>query len=139
MQFFVSRKRKAESPVSKHGRSGKGGRICVDGSPSGKGTLDSYLVSSQEKSSPARLSHTTTNPSPRVDAVKRSLAPVLDSSFDNEHKQHVPPDRIQKGLTDDLPKVTDEAVEKPIGENSTYIRQGVSKQFAVDFLSLYCR
>ncbi|KAI9097672.1 hypothetical protein K1719_025443 [Acacia pycnantha] len=144
-QFFVSKKRKAASPVSKHGRSEKGGRTTVDGSPSAKGTLDGYLVSSQENSSPARLSNTTADPSARADAVKRSLAPVINSSFDNEHKQPVPPAQIhqysqatQKGLTNDLPKVIDEAVEKPARENVADSRQGVRKQFAADFLSLYC-
>ncbi|XP_028802319.1 helicase and polymerase-containing protein TEBICHI isoform X3 [Neltuma alba] len=144
-QFFVSKKRKAESPVSKHGRSEKGGRTTVDGSPSAKGTLDSYLVSSQENSSAARLSYTPTDPSARADAVKRSLAPMINSSFDNERKQLVPPAQIhqysqatQKGLTNDLPKASDEAVEKPARENNADSRQGERKQFAADFLSLYC-
>lgn len=138
------------SPASKSGRSEKGARNTVDGSPSAKGTLDSYLVISQENCSPARLSHTTSDPLAREGTVKRNLAPVINSSVGNEDKRPVPSAQIhpcsqasEKGLTNELPKVNDEAVEKPVQENCSDCRQGVEnlelRQFAADFLSLYCR
>lgn len=134
------------SPVLKCGRSEKGARNTLDGSPSAKGTLDSYLVTSQENCSSARISDSLA----REDAVKRNLAPVIDSSFDDEHKRPVPSAQIhqnslatQKGLTNELPNVSDVAVEKPAQENCSDCRQGGEnlelRQFAADFLSLYCR
>lgn len=138
------------SPASKSGRSEKGARNTVDGSPSAKGTLESYLVTSQEKSCAARLSYTNSDSLPRENTVRRILSPVIDSSVDNEDERPVLSAQIhqfsqanKKGLTSELSKVSNAAVEQPVQENCSDCRQGEEnlelRQFASDFLSLYCR
>ncbi|KAI4316161.1 hypothetical protein L6164_024167 [Bauhinia variegata] len=149
-QFFASKKRKTVSPVSKTGRSEKGARQRVDGSPSSKATLDGHLVNSQDNCNNTRLLHDASDSFARQDIVRRNLAPEINHSFDSEDEQpvlsaqgHRHSEAIGKGPTDVLPRLGDLAVENHAQENNcSGFRQGVEdsqlKQFAADFLSLYC-
>ena len=152
-QFYASKKRKAVSPVSKPLRSEKDARHGVDGSPSAKGTLDSYLVSSQDDCNAARLSNAATaaDPLARNNLVKRNLGLDIDGSLDNEpgklpvssDQGHQQAQAMRPGLMNELPKASGVVVEDPAQEKGCDFGQGARnseiKWFAADFLSLYCR
>ncbi|KAF1858617.1 hypothetical protein Lal_00044650 [Lupinus albus] len=150
-KFYASKKRKAVSLATKVGKSEKGARHGGDGSPSAKGTLDSYLVASQDDCNAARISNMPADSLTRHDLVKRNLALEINSAPDNELDK--PPIYSVRGHQDfeanqlrpinELPKVSGMEVEDPVQvNNSNDFKQGVMKselkQFAEDFLSLYC-
>ncbi|KAL2318229.1 hypothetical protein Fmac_032105 [Flemingia macrophylla] len=107
-QFYASKKRKAASPVCKAGRFEKGARHGADACPTDKGTLDGYLVPSQDGGGAAAA---------RRDSVKRNLAAEIRGSLDSEVNKHT----------------VSSAQSTRLGEANSEL-----KQFAADFLSLYC-
>ncbi|TKY58268.1 Helicase and polymerase-containing protein TEBICHI [Spatholobus suberectus] len=119
-QFYASKKRKAASPVPKAGRSEKGARHGADASPSAKGTLGGYLVTSQDGGDDGAAN---TAAAARPDSVKRNLASEIGSSLDNEVNKHTVSSAQGCG---------DAQSARPGAANSEL------KQFAADFLSLYC-
>ncbi|XP_061336496.1 helicase and polymerase-containing protein TEBICHI [Gastrolobium bilobum] len=148
-QFYVSKKRKTVSPVIKTGRSEKGARHGVDGSPSpsAKGTLDSYLVASQDDCN----ANTATSSLARLDSVRRNLASEINSSLDNEldkqpvllAQEHQHSQDTRPGPVNELPNVSGVVVEDLVQENKCsdfkqVVESSELKQFAADFLSLYC-
>lgn len=143
MQFFTSKKRKAKSPCSKPGRNEKGGKTIVEGSPSGKGTLDNYLVASQDEPLCAGRDSLA-----RQDPVKRSLSVEIYGCINDECKRSSQSqvaktlDASQKGMLEGLPRGAGVAVGGS-GKGTPDLVQGAEntelKKFAADFLSLYCR
>ncbi|KAK7293723.1 hypothetical protein RJT34_16596 [Clitoria ternatea] len=150
-QFYASKKRKVVSPVPKAGRFEKGARLgVVDVSPSAKGTLDGYLLTSQDG---CELNAVVKGGYPASrDSVKRNLASEIDGSVENEIC-HKPVSLAQgcreetrstrTGLVNELRNVSGAMGGDYVKENDcSELGQGAGnselKKFAADFLSLYC-
>ncbi|QCD99446.1 helicase and polymerase-containing protein TEBICHI isoform X1 [Vigna unguiculata] len=118
-QFYVSKKRKAATPVCKVGRSEKGARQGADASPSSKGTLDGYLIASQDGDGDSATAPNT---------VKRNLASEIGSFHANGLNKHTV--LSAQGFDD---SETSGATE--FGQGAANLEL---KQFAAGFLSLYC-
>ncbi|XP_020536582.1 helicase and polymerase-containing protein TEBICHI isoform X2 [Jatropha curcas] len=162
-QFFASKKRKTLSPGLKHVRIEKDARIAAEGSPSGKGTLDNYLVNSQEQSNDTKLSYTVRGLLVRQDGVKRNLVLEMDKISEDESKDPILLakidtqtgegfETIQKETSGGSSNVGDVAVGGltkdcsvlSYSAKNSELKQFANdkdpelKQFANDFLSLYC-
>ncbi|KAG5110561.1 hypothetical protein AAZX31_14G127200 [Glycine max] len=120
-QFYASKKRKAASPVPKAGRFEKGARHGADESPSAKGTLEGYLVSSQDGGGDGCGDANTVK-------VKRNLTSEIGGSLDNELNKHTV--SLGQGCGD-----SQSIQPSEIGQG---VAKSERKQFAADFLSLYC-
>ncbi|CAB4266528.1 unnamed protein product [Prunus armeniaca] len=145
-QFFVSKKRKPLSPVLKSGRNEKDVKVKVEGSPNAKGTLDNYLLASQENNITSEPSYKVCDSLAQQDQVRRNLTSEIDNSLKDEFKQlplssqlHSEANDVsqanQKETSRGLTKVGD-VKEYPAfteGEDRAEL-----KDFAADFLSLYC-
>ncbi|KAI3792695.1 hypothetical protein L2E82_06583 [Cichorium intybus] len=123
-QFFSSKKKKKlVPPVSKSGLVEQNANLSLEGSPSAKGSLSSYLVSSPKENHPHRSLPTACGPSDRQDQVKRNLTSDIESSLRHEDV---------------------EALSSGQGHqcNSTEPVHGAEnpelQQFAANFLSFYC-
>lgn len=149
-QFYASKKRKPLSPVLKPGK--KINNNEVEGrSPSAKGTLDNYLVTSQDDNNTRKTLHTESDLLGRQDPVRRNLSSEINSSLKDESERAPLPSQsqtleafeaVQKGKSEALSEVGNAEVGLAKG-NSAALLQGVEnselKKFATDFLSLYCR
>lgn len=147
MQFFASKKRKPLSPGLKTGRIEKDAKRSVDVSPSGKGTLDNYFVTSPENNSTARGSSTGKG------QVKRNLTLEINLSSKDENEESLLSDQLGYGSTEgfrETQKETSTGLSQTdgvgVGEQlkdcsgSAHIpKNSELKQFTADFLSLYCR
>ena len=120
VQFYVSKKRKAASPVCKAGKSEKGARHGVDASSSSRGTLDGFLIASQDGGGDSATAPNT---------VKRNLASEIASSPDNGLNKHTV--LSAQGFRDS-------ETSGPSGFGQGGVKFEL-KQFAAGFLSLYCR
>ncbi|CAI0441279.1 unnamed protein product [Linum tenue] len=109
-QFYASKKRKPPSPALKAGRAEKGARLTVEGSPS-KGTLCSYLVDSKE-------------PDPETKAV-----PEVQCSLAGKETSE---------CSTNAGKVAIEGTSEGCSISGAGGNNSELKQFAADFLSLYC-
>ncbi|XP_024930711.1 helicase and polymerase-containing protein TEBICHI isoform X3 [Ziziphus jujuba] len=148
-QFYASKKRKPLSPVLKPGK--KINNNEVEGrSPSAKGTLDNYLVTSQDDNNTRKTLHTESDLLGRQDPVRRNLSSEINSSLKDESERAPLPSQsqtleafeaVQKGKSEALSEVGNAEVGLAKG-NSAALLQGVEnselKKFATDFLSLYC-
>nr|XP_043612753.1 helicase and polymerase-containing protein TEBICHI [Erigeron canadensis] len=84
-QFFSSKKKKKfVSPLSKSGKAEQDAKLSLEWSPSAKGSLSSYLVSSQNEDRPIITLPTDYGPSDRQDQVRRNLATEIESSVRND-------------------------------------------------------
>ncbi|XP_039027780.1 helicase and polymerase-containing protein TEBICHI isoform X1 [Hibiscus syriacus] len=139
-QFFASKKRKPQSPGLKIGRFEKNEKTTMEGSPSAKGTLDNYLGTSQDNEIVYPSCTTSGN-----DPIKTNLASEFDifSKHENEHSLLAETksqefEVAHKGISLGLSEAGNVAFLGPaegalqLGENPEL------KQFASDFLSLYC-
>ncbi|KAM0046348.1 putative DNA-directed DNA polymerase [Helianthus debilis subsp. tardiflorus] len=80
-QFFSSKKKKKfVSPLSKSGKVEPDAKLSVDGSPSAKGSLSNYLVSSQNEARNLSTVPTARGPSDNQDQVRRNLTSAIESS-----------------------------------------------------------
>lgn len=129
-QFYATKKRKAVSPVSK--RIEKGARLVVlDGSPSAKGSLETYLVPSQG------------DESVRPDSVRRNLASEIGSYVDKQPVESIqgvrdsPNTRIR--IENEMLLVDDPVQVNNLSDFGQGGEKSELKQFKADFLSLYCR
>lgn len=128
-QFYATKKRKAVSPVSK--RIEKGARLVVlDGSPSAKGSLETYLVPSQG------------DESVRPDSVRRNLASEIGSYVDKQPVESIqgvrdsPNTRIR--IENEMLLVDDPVQVNNLSDFGQGGEKSELKQFKADFLSLYC-
>ncbi|MFS8003152.1 putative DNA-directed DNA polymerase [Helianthus anomalus] len=79
--FFSSKKKKKfVSPLSKSGEVEPDAKLSVDGSPSAKGSLSNYLVSSQNEARNLSTVPTARGPSDNQDQVRRNLTSAIESS-----------------------------------------------------------
>ncbi|XP_075107854.1 helicase and polymerase-containing protein TEBICHI-like isoform X1 [Nicotiana tabacum] len=143
-QFFASKKkRKSLSPSLKPARAKKDVKISLEGSPSTKGSLDGYLVTSQDDDSkPLRTARGT--------PVKRNLTLEIGPYLKDENKGSTSLVKARSTISE-----TKTSKEKPVispdshvvatrghGEDVSVTTQGAGnselKQFATNFLSLYC-
>lgn len=84
VQFFSSKKKKKfVSPLSKSGKVEPNAKLSVQGSPGAKGSLSSYLVSSQNEDP----SLTTLPTADNQDHVRRNLTSAIQSSDSVELQQ----------------------------------------------------
>ncbi|XP_022131667.1 helicase and polymerase-containing protein TEBICHI isoform X3 [Momordica charantia] len=104
-QFYASKKRKPLTPSLKSGSYEKDGKRTFEGSPGAKGTLDNYLVNSQDHGN--------------------SDNPVRETLFAQDLESYETGSSAVKAMASDWGVVP--CTEKP-----------ELKQFAADFLSLYC-
>ncbi|KAG6739360.1 hypothetical protein POTOM_056954 [Populus tomentosa] len=143
-QFFASRKRKSSSPNLKSGRIEKDARSkVVEGSPSAKGTLDNYLVNSKDDNRGGGF------------LVRRSLALGIDEVSNEEEEESLVSGRlcvgsceggkvVQKEMsqgssnTGNVGNIAVERVVKGCLDVGNGVENSELKQFATDFLSLYC-
>lgn len=144
MQFFASKKRKLPSPGLKHGRIEKDSRTALDGSPSGKGTLDSYLVASPDDISTARGSSSGKGP------VRRNLTLEINLHSEDGNEDALSSGQLGHGTTGTFGETRRENFPSQLGgvgvgeqlEGCSGSSHGPGnselKQFAADFLSLYC-
>ncbi|KAF5748241.1 DNA polymerase theta-like isoform X1 [Tripterygium wilfordii] len=132
-QFFASKKRKSLSPSLKCGRIENDSKPNVNGSPSAKGTLDSYLVASQNDEDIAKPSHASYGLSAGQHLVKRNLASGINKSFEDRNEQPLSHAQISS-KTD----VAIGVLPKGFSETMHVTENSELKRFATDFLSLYC-
>ncbi|KAK3016369.1 hypothetical protein RJ639_005362 [Escallonia herrerae] len=149
-QFFASKKkRKPISPNLKSGKVEKDAKVTIEGSPSAKGSLDSYLATGKEDDSPKPLL-TACRLSARQDPVKRNLTAEINLSSVCESKDA---SSISQGgckTYETSKEVQRENSEVPSRkgdvEGRGHVKDSIDsvpenselKQFATDFLSLYC-
>ncbi|KAA8521778.1 hypothetical protein F0562_012451 [Nyssa sinensis] len=152
-QFFASKKkRKSLSPGFKSEKNEKDAKITLEESPSGKCSLDSYLVTLQDGHHTSKTLDTAQGPLARQDPVKRNLALEINVPSKCENKEAFL-----------LPQVCPQAFEAPAESQREHSQvpseggdvagrgsaKGCSdhvygaenselKQFAADFLSVYC-
>ncbi|OUZ99943.1 DNA-directed DNA polymerase [Macleaya cordata] len=141
-QFYASRKKKPISPGLKSERKEKDSIVALGGSPGAKGSLENYLVKSQDDS------FRDSGASLRKDQVKRKLAEDIDSSSKlvnkrenlsiQEQSQTVEGLKGKSGESLGVGDITSRApVEDTIG-SAPAVENPELKQFAAHFLSLYC-
>lgn len=135
LQFFASKKKRKEasSPHLKGGVVEKEVKTAVEVSPSVKGSLASYLVTSQDDKSPAKSLKTDCVSPVRQDLVKRKLA--LDDGL-SAHNEECP---SKEGQGFSGVDVVDRGCEKGASDSVYAVENPELKKFAADFLSLYCR
>ncbi|KAL5850413.1 hypothetical protein ACOSQ3_008468 [Xanthoceras sorbifolium] len=151
-QFFSSKKRKSLSPGLKSGRVGKDAKFKVEGSPSAKGTLDNYLKTSQEDSHTTKPTHAAHGLLARQEPVKRILSLEINEYSNDENKQHILSANVQPQKSEAFKasqemtsqsssKVGNDAdgcLVKDCSDSVHTAENPELKQFATDFLSLYC-
>ncbi|XP_058001762.1 helicase and polymerase-containing protein TEBICHI isoform X2 [Hevea brasiliensis] len=151
-QFFASKKRKSRSPGLKSGRVEKDGRTTSEGSSSAKGTLDNYLVNSQDPNHGAKLSSMAWGLLARQDSVKRNLALEINNISKEENKGPFlvanMDSQTSKGFeavkretsqgSSNAGNVAFEGLAKGFPVSNHSAENLEIKQFANDFLSLYC-
>ncbi|KAJ0962916.1 hypothetical protein J5N97_028038 [Dioscorea zingiberensis] len=121
-QFFASRKRKPQSV--KEEKAHRDSRSTPEASPSGKGSLDSYLVKSPDSQR-------------RNDSVKRNLSSEIGLSSDNGPKCVLR--SCSNGISDGgVGGIETEFREKEVSVSESNGGNPELKKFATDFLALYC-
>ncbi|KAL7596490.1 hypothetical protein Lser_V15G27853 [Lactuca serriola] len=125
-QFFSSKKKnnKLVSSALKSGIVEQNAKLSLEGSPSGKGSLSSYLVSSPKNEiRPHRSLPTACGSSDRQDQVKRNLTSEIDSSLRNEDVETISSSKGHKSKS---------------SESMHEVENPELQQFAANFLSFYC-
>lgn len=151
MQFFASkRKRKSSSPF-KLLRNEKDEKETVGGSPSAKGNLDGYLKRCEDGDHVVRHSYSDNCSSEVLDSARRNLVADMEKharseytepslwaglqQCDNSDATLKKMDQSSSGLEDVAAE--GETKDYPLSTNQT---ENVElRQFANNFLSLYCR
>ncbi|KAL3819028.1 hypothetical protein ACJIZ3_004933 [Penstemon smallii] len=151
-QFFASKKkRKFLSPVSKTGRLEKEAKTQIEGSPA-KGSLESYLVTSQDADSPAKSRDSACNQKAEQVRVKRNLTleTSISSRYENlgtsflnqgQSRSHEDPgvaQRLKPELLSDVASVATEGLHNDFPKSGNVVENSELKDFATGFLSLYC-
>ncbi|XP_022996478.1 helicase and polymerase-containing protein TEBICHI isoform X2 [Cucurbita maxima] len=146
-QFYASKKRKPLTPSLKSGSYDKDGKRSLEGSPGTKGTLDNYLVTSQDLGND-NPSHSVRENLSGQDPVKRNLLLKINNSSRNEHEEPT----LSRGHTSEATEgIKKRTLEDSYENRSSAVKSMASdwgvtpcmekpelKQFAADFLSLYC-
>lgn len=153
VQFYASKKKsKGASPLLKSKLVEKDARVTLDASPSGKGSLEGFLVTSQDDLPPAGSLQTANCSSARTDFVKRKLELDVRLSSKDENEEvylggegpcqmaKASGEAQQKKLkTSDVGDFSSKGLGKDTSDSSYGLKNPELKQFAADFLSLYCR
>lgn len=150
-QFFASKKKKKSlSPSLKPGKGDRDPKATLEASPSAKGSLDSYLVTSQDDNcttKPLCRAHVSSD---REGPVKRNLTLEISSltSYENGNVSLSAPyhpqsseaygeaQKEQSQVTSYEGDISDRGLvnsESAVGAGKSEL-----KQFAANFLSLYC-
>ncbi|XP_050938206.1 helicase and polymerase-containing protein TEBICHI isoform X2 [Cucumis melo] len=139
-QFYASKKRKPLTPSLKSGSYDKDGKRALEGSPSAKGTLDNYLVVSQDRGNSDNPSHSVRENLSGQDLVKRNLLLRINSSSINEHGETTSRGCDKKKTMEDSLETRSSTVKSMASDwgVAPCTEKPELKQFAADFLSLYC-
>ncbi|XP_024986361.1 helicase and polymerase-containing protein TEBICHI [Cynara cardunculus var. scolymus] len=145
-QFFSSKKKnKLVSLLSKSGIVEQDAKLALEASPSAKGSLSSYLVSSQNENHPLSTLLTARGSSDRQDQVRRNLTSEIESSSRNENVEIISSDQGHVHRSQGEKPNPCNLVEPIAGDlqcNSSDSMLGVEnpelQQFAANFLSFYC-
>ncbi|CAI9093473.1 OLC1v1028975C1 [Oldenlandia corymbosa var. corymbosa] len=149
-QFYPSKKRrKSISPNVRSKKIERDVKTATEGSPTTKGSLDNFLVGSQEIQNP--LDAAVNSPRKRV-PIKRNLTQEIGLISNNEKKITISPNKFH---SEDLALIGNN--QKLVSETSTVAESNLHtcrdfpenmhdggvenpelKQFATNFLSLYC-
>ncbi|KAK4419988.1 Helicase and polymerase-containing protein TEBICHI [Sesamum alatum] len=149
-QFFSSKKkRKILSPASKSGRLEKEARKQIEGSPSAKGSLESYLETSKNDHAPAKSLNSVCDQNAGQVPIQRSL--ILDSGISSKDevedpRQGLPQSPEASGVAQgsksevfsDIGSVGTKDIEKDNSQTENPAQSSELKEFATGFLSLYC-
>ncbi|KAL0330327.1 UNVERIFIED_CONTAM: Helicase and polymerase-containing protein TEBICHI [Sesamum radiatum] len=149
-QFFSSKKkRKILSPPSKSGRLEKEATNRIEGSPSAKGSLESYLETSKTDHAPAKSLNSVSGQNARLVPIQRSL--ILDTGISSKDDDEDPcrglpqspeASRVSQGLKSevfsDIGSVGTNGIEKDNSQTENPVQISELKEFATGFLSLYC-
>lgn len=130
----------------------KDARSTLEASPRGKGSLDGFLVISQDDVPPAGYLQTSNCSSAKPDFVKRKLELEVRLSSKDENKEiYLPGEghcqmakasgeaQQKKPKTSDTGDVISQDLGMDTSDSSHDLKNPELKQFAADFLSLYCR
>lgn len=164
LQFFASKKKRPISPSLKAEIPDKDAKGALDGSPSAKGTLDSYLVNSDHDNCLVKPAYEDCGGASKHDPVKRNLTLEINltsevinrstSPLNNceglEHSeqagvvgnvQQLAPCKISDELSSshDACDISTEVRGKETVSSASGAQNLELRQFAADFLSLYCR
>ncbi|XP_020550378.1 helicase and polymerase-containing protein TEBICHI [Sesamum indicum] len=149
-QFFSSKKkRKILSPASKSGGLGKKSRNQIEGSPSAKGSLESYLETSKTDHAPAKSLNSVCDQNTRLVPIQRSL--ILDTGMSSKDEDEYPCRRLPQSpeasgfaqglkseVFSDIGSVGTNGTEKDNSQTENPVQISELKEFATGFLSLYC-
>ncbi|KAI3468240.1 hypothetical protein Pfo_024903 [Paulownia fortunei] len=149
-EFFSSKKkRKIVSPASKSGRLEKEAKKQIEGSPSAKGSLESYLENSKDGNSPAKSLNSICDQKARQVPIKRNLTwdtglSSIDENGDACRGQPQSPEasgvaqRLKPEPLSDIGSVATKGIQKDSSITGTVAQNSELKEFATGFLSLYC-
>ncbi|KAL6985392.1 DNA-directed DNA polymerase [Sarracenia purpurea var. burkii] len=150
-QFFANKKKKKSPlPCPKYGIAEKDSKVALEGSPSAKGSLDGYLLTSQDGNCTSKPLPTAHVSSARQDPVKRNLTLEINLLTKDEnknvymstpcHSQTSEPYGEARKQQSQIPSYADDASIRCLVNSDSADSAGNSelKQFATDFLSLYC-
>ncbi|KAL0394056.1 UNVERIFIED_CONTAM: Helicase and polymerase-containing protein TEBICHI [Sesamum latifolium] len=149
-QFFSSKKkRKVLLPASKSGRLEKEARNQIEGSPSAKGSLESYLETSKTDHASAKSLNSVCDQNARTVPIQKSL--ILDTGISSKDEDEDPcrglpqsPEAsgVAQGLKSevfsDIGSVGTNSIEKDNSQTENPVQISELKEFATGFLSLYC-
>lgn len=111
-------------------------KITSEGSPSAKGSLENFLVTSKETNNPPVTS--SDSPSMRA-SVKRNLNLEISSSSKHEKKEPLFAVKKNSETLDDDGGATAGGCKNSSENEEAEVGNSELKQFATNFLSLYCR
>ncbi|KAL8537172.1 hypothetical protein ACS0TY_012379 [Phlomoides rotata] len=143
-KFFSSKKkRKILSPASKSGRPEKEARVKAEGSPSAKGTLESYLEKSKDGTLAAKSLDSVSG------HIRRNL--TLDTGLlsrdEDSHPPHAQPQSCEASgvnngskneLSSDIGSNPTTGIKKDSSETETIAQNSKLNEFTYGILSLYC-
>ncbi|XP_022856955.1 helicase and polymerase-containing protein TEBICHI-like isoform X2 [Olea europaea var. sylvestris] len=152
-QFFASKKkRKTLSPPSKSGRPEKEAKIKIEGSPDAKGSLESFLVTSWDGDLHTKPLNIACDPKAKQAPTKRNLtleiglsskagnkvANLSSQAHPQSFEAFQEDQRGKSNVMFDTVDVATRDYQKDSSESKIVAGNSELKQFANDFLSMYC-
>ncbi|KAL2525525.1 Helicase and polymerase-containing protein TEBICHI [Abeliophyllum distichum] len=152
-QFFASKKkRKTLSPPLKSGRPEKEVKVKIQGSPSAKGSLESFLVTSEDGNLHSKPLNTASDPEAKQVPTKRNLTLEIGLSSKDGNKEgnftnQAHPQSLEAFQEDQRGKskvlfdtvgIATRDYQQDSSESRNVAGNSELRQFATDFLSLYC-
>ncbi|CAN0907001.1 Helicase and polymerase-containing protein TEBICHI [Linum grandiflorum] len=141
-QFYASKKRKLSSPAPKAGRAEKGARLSAEGSPISKGTLPIYLVGSKEEDHVIKaVSEDRAPKGGQLLSERNRFSKQDNKDLFSSVQWPSKGDNTRKETSQGSSNVGNVAIESALigcPVSGAHTENLELKQFATDFLSLYC-